>query len=98
MTELTKQVDTIMIKLDQPTELTFSDLYTWVIWQYPRQVEKGLCGAVRPPLPEHGWLPAVIRLKEKVVLVHGHVDKSFSYPAAAADWVAESLKSPSHRE
>lgn len=81
-----------MIKLDQPTELTFADLHTWVIWQYPRQIGKGLCGAVRPPVPEHGWLPAVIRLKEKVVQIHGHIDQSFDSPNAAADWVAETLK------
>jgi hypothetical protein len=92
MAELTKKVDEIMIKVDQPTELTFSELYSWVIWQYPRQVDKGLCGAVRPPVSKHGWYPAVIRLKEKVVQVHGHLDKKFDSPNDAADWVAETLK------
>ena len=92
MTDKTKKVDTIIIKLDQPTDLSFTDLHTWVIWQYPRQAGKGLCGAVRPPLPEHGWLPAIIRLKEKHVQIHGHIDQHFDTPAAAADWIAESLK------
>jgi hypothetical protein len=92
MADNTKKVDAIMIKLDQPTELTFADLRTWVIWQYPRQIGKGLCGAVRPPVPEHGWFPAVIRLKEKVVQIHGHIHQSFDTPNAAADWLAESLK------
>lgn len=92
MADLTKKVDTIMIKLDQPTELTFSELHTWVIWQFPRQVKKGLCGAVRPPIPDHGWYPAVIHLKEKIVQVHGHLDQKFISPNDAADWVAESLK------
>jgi hypothetical protein len=92
MADLEKKVDEIMIKLDQPTELSFSDLHTWVIWQYPRPVGKGLCGAVRPPLPEHGWLPAVIRLKEKIVQIHGHVGQQFDSPNAAADWVADALK------
>lgn len=81
-----------MIKLDQPTELPFADLHTWVIWQYPRQIGKGLCGAVRPPVAEHGWLPAVIRLKEKAVQIHGHINQSFDSPNAAADWLAETLK------
>jgi hypothetical protein len=89
MTELTKKVDAIMIRRDQPTELTFSELHTWVIWQYPRQVDKGLSGAVRPPVPDHGWFPAVIRLKEKVVLVHGHLDQKFDTPSAAAEWLLD---------
>jgi hypothetical protein len=55
-------------------------------------VDKGLCGAVRPPVSKHGWYPAVIRLKEKVVQVHGHLDKKFDSPNDAADWVAETLK------
>lgn len=92
MADQTKQVDSITIRLDQPTELTFSELHTWVIWQYPRQIDKGLCGAVRSPVPEDGWYPAVIRLKEKVVQVHGHLDKKFGSPNAAADWVADALK------
>jgi hypothetical protein len=92
MTNLAKKVDTIMLKTDQPTELSFTDLYTWVIWQYPRQAGKGLCGAVRPPVPEQGWFPAVIRLKEQVVQVHGHLDKKFDSPNEAAEWAAESLK------
>lgn len=90
MAKLTKQVELVTINLDRPTELTFSELYTWVIWQYPNQVGKGLCGAVRPPVPEIGWYPALIRLKEKTVRVHGHLDKKFDSPNAAADWVAES--------
>lgn len=90
MAAQTKKVEAIMINLDQPTELTFTDLHTWVIWQYPRQIGKGLCGAVRPPVPEHGWFPAVIRLKEKAVLVHGHLEQKFDSPNEAADWVAAS--------
>lgn len=92
MADLTKKVDAIMINLDQPTELSFKELHTWVIWQYPRQVDKGLCGAVCPPIAEHGWYPAVIRLKEKAVQVHGHIEKMFDSPNDAADWVAETLK------
>ncbi len=92
MATLTKQVGSVDISLDRPTELAFSELTTWVIWQFPRQVDKGLSGAVCPPSPDQGWFPAVIRLKEKVVHVHGHLDEKFESPNDAADWVAETLK------
>ena len=92
MTDLTKKVEAISIRLDRPTELTFSQLHTWVIWQYPRQADKGLSGAVHPPVPDHGWYPAVIRLKEKVALVYGHLDQKFDTPNDAADRVMEASK------
>jgi hypothetical protein len=92
MTKKKKKVGSINIRLKKPTVLTFTELNSWVIWQFPRQVDKGLCGAVCPPDPEEGWYPAVIHLKEKVVQVHGHLDNKFKSPNDAADWVAESLK------
>ena len=65
MAELTKQVGSINILLEQPTELTFTELTTWVIWQYPHQIEKGLCGAVCPPVTEQGLVSGHNSLKGK---------------------------------
>ncbi len=82
-----RNVGEIMLRTDRPTELTFSDLYKWIIWQFPRRKGTGLCGAVHPPLANHTWYPAVIKFREKRVLVHGHIDKEFASPNAAAEWL-----------
>ena len=76
----------ISINKKTPTKFSFNDLYTWVIWQYPKQKNKGLCGAVRPPIPDHGWLPAIILVKEKSVEIYGHQDTLFPSPELAAEY------------
>jgi hypothetical protein len=88
MSDETKTVAAITLQCDQPTELSFKELRRWVIWQFPIPRGGGLCGAVRPPIANYGWLPAVIRGKKQQVLVHGHLDKTFNTPQAAADWLA----------
>lgn len=80
-------VASINLREDRPTDLSFADLHTWVIWQFPRLKGAGMCGAVRPPLPNHTWYPALIKQHEKRVLVHGHVPKEFPTPKAAAEWL-----------
>lgn len=92
MAKKKKKVGALKIHLKKPTTLTFTDLKDWVIWQFPRKIGKGLCGAVCSPEPDQGWYPAVIHLKDKVVEVHGHLEDQFESPNDAADWVAESLK------
>lgn len=92
MAKKKKTIGSIIILQKEPTQLTFNELNSWIIWQFPRQKDKGLCGAVCPPDPAEGWYPAVIYLKEKVVQVFGHLDKKFESPNDAADWVAEDLK------
>jgi hypothetical protein len=84
MSQKTRMLDNIKFNNDQPTKLDFYQLYTWTIWQYPRKIKEGLCGAVHPPLPEHGWFPAVIQRKEKKIQVHAHLDKEFETPESAA--------------
>ena len=83
-----KEVASIHFYEDRPTKLAFDDLYNWVIWQFPRKKAGGLCGAVRPPVANHHWFPALIKAKERQVLVHGHLDQTFPTPNAAADWIA----------
>lgn len=67
------------------TKLTFHQLKTWVVWQFPRKKEAGLLGAVRPSLANHGWYPAIIYPKEKRVLVYGHLDTLYDSPEEASD-------------
>ncbi|HEX6385110.1 MAG TPA: hypothetical protein VF177_10605 [Anaerolineae bacterium] len=71
----------------KPTALTFDELYTWVIWQFPRKKDGGLCGAVHPPADDHGWFPAIIHYREECVLVHAHAGGSFETPEAAIDYL-----------
>ena len=77
----------------KPTRLTFDDLYTWVIWQFPKHKEGGLCGAVHPPSSQHGWFPAIILVNEKCVEVHAHLMEQYETPESAADHFYKNGKS-----
>jgi hypothetical protein len=92
MSEGKRTVASVALRSDRPTELSVKDLYTWVIWQYPQQKGPGLCGAVRPPIANHGWYPALIKNKERRILVHGNLDQEFSTPEQAAEWLASEKK------
>lgn len=87
----TTKIHNISIHLNQPTSLTFNQLYEWVIWQYPQQKNDALSGAVRPPLLESSWYPALIYPKEKRVQVYGHLDTSYKTPEEAAKHVPNDL-------
>jgi hypothetical protein len=87
MSSKRREVATILIRTDRPTDLTFDELYTWVIWQFPQPKAAGLCGAVRPPIANHSWFPALIRSRERQVLVYGHLKHEFATPAQAAEWL-----------
>lgn len=84
----TTNVANISLLTDKPTNLTFRQLETWVIWQFPRKKEGGLCGAVRPSLPDHGWYPALIFPQEQRALVYGHQGALFPSPEAASESLA----------
>ncbi len=90
MNEKSQKVANIILRQDRPTEVTIDDLYAWVIWQFPRQKRRGLCGAVHPPLAGHTWYPAEIGYLDKKILIHGHIDHEFDSPVEAADWLATS--------
>jgi hypothetical protein len=85
-TDKTFSIDQVTLNTAVPTELPLQALFTWVIWQFPRKKGGGLLGAVRPPTTRHGWFPAIIHNKNKTVLVHGQVERSFDTPEAAADY------------
>lgn len=46
-----------------------------------------MCGAVKPPIANHTWYPALIKQHERKVLVHAHIAVEFSTPNAAAEWL-----------
>lgn len=92
MAEKNKVVAGIKLRTDRPTSLTFRDLFHWVIWQFPRQEQKGLCGAVRPPVEGHDWIPAIILAGNKRVYVYAHAGETFPTPELAADFFNEGKK------
>ena len=77
----------VTLDAKKPTTLTFGELYTWVIWQFPRKKDGGLCGAVHPPTTSEGWFPAIIYNKDACVLVLAHLNESFTTPEAAAEYL-----------
>ena len=81
-------VHNIQLDQTQPTTFSFAQLYDWVIWQYPQQIEQGLTGAVRPPLAHENWYPAIIEPKKKRVQVYGHLDTLYNTPEEAAKQVS----------
>jgi hypothetical protein len=91
METVTMVVAGLPLANDQPTQLSFADLATWVIWQFPARRQGGLCGAVRPSLAGHGWYPALIFPKEKYALVYGHLGKHHPTPEEASDAVQAHL-------
>lgn len=90
-----KAIDSLQFDMTKPTELSFEQLYTWVIWQFPRKQKSGLCGAVHPPIPEHGWLPAIINPQKQQLTIHAHLDEIFATPEAAADFLQNKTKKES---
>jgi hypothetical protein len=74
--------------VEKPTRLSFEQLRTWVVWQFPRRKAGTLFGAVHPPGEARGWYPALIDSAKKRADVYGYVDEPFDSPEAAADWLA----------
>ena len=71
--------------MDEPTALRFADVYLWVLWQFPRLNGNWLCGAIRPPVAGHAWIPTLIRPTTKQLLVFANLDEMYPTPEAAAD-------------
>jgi hypothetical protein len=85
-TQIQRTIAGITLSNEKPTRLTHEELYAWVIWQFPRPQNGGLVGAVHPPLPQHGWIPAIIFASKKHVDIYAHLDEQFSTPESAADY------------
>ena len=78
-------VANVTLSTQHPTKLTFSQLETWVIWQFPRKKDAGMHGAIRPFIANHDWFPAVIYPKEKRVQVYAHLNTLYPSPEEASD-------------
>ena len=87
MSEEYTTVANIKLHKQEATDLSFDELQTWVIWQFPRKKKSGLCGAVRPPMAEYEWYPALVHVKEQRVDVLAHLDQQFATPESAAEFV-----------
>lgn len=79
----------IRLRKDKPTNVTMDKLYGWVIWQFPNPQKGGYQGAVRPPLVDHEWIPAVIQADNKRVRVYGNAGMTFPTPEDAAGYFRE---------
>lgn len=79
----------INVHHDQPTEVTFDDLGSWVLWQFPRLRGGWLCGAAQPADPNFGeWIPARIQPHQQRVFLYAHCALTLSTPEEAAEWIA----------
>ena len=88
MTEKTITIDSIEFYSDKVTEVSVSELYTWVIWQFPRKHLGGLRGAIKASIPGSSWMPAIIPFREQKVIVFAHTGQQFSTPELAANWLS----------
>ncbi len=84
-----KIVGAIELRLEEPTDLSLSDLGEWVLWQYPRFHRGWLCAAAHPPEPQFGWIPARVQPKKERVLLYAHCTDPLTTPEAAAEWIAQ---------
>lgn len=73
----------------KPTAVSFQQLHSWVIWQFPRPHKNGMCGAVRPPLPGYDWIPAIIDSKQQSVQVFAHLAESYATPETAVAYFTQ---------
>lgn len=88
-----KEIANLKLHVAKPTTFKISLLIEWVIWQFPKKStsEDGFCGAVHPPLENHGWLPAIVQPGKKEVIIYGHAPEPFKAPELAADFFASNL-------
>lgn len=82
----TQTIADITLNTGEPTDVDREHLFQWVVWQFPRPHDGGLCAAARPPLPNHGWYPAIVHLQNNKVRVFGHLDLEFDSPETAAEF------------
>jgi len=81
----------VKLRRDAPTVLTFREIFTWIIWQFPRRKAGGLLGAVRAPESDRGWMPAILHAKERRAVVHAHLPEVFDSPEAAVEHLGNIL-------
>ncbi len=85
-----KELAQLKLNSSKPTTVNLRLLHEWVVWQFPKKTANGFCGAVHPPLEQHGWFPAVIRPERNEAQVYGHVPEAFASPELAAEYFTNS--------
>ena len=81
-----KEIAQLKLSSSKPTTFNLKLLQDWVVWQFPKQTANGFCGAVHPPLKEHGWLPAIIHPEQNEAQIYGQVSETFATPELAAEF------------
>lgn len=87
-----KEITHLKLNDTKPTTLNLKLLQEWVVWQFPKKITNGFCGAVHPPQKDHGWFPAVIRPEKNEAQIYGHVPETFETPERAADYFVTNNK------
>ena len=82
----------IALRTDKHTNIALHRLYGWVIWQFPRLRNNGYLAAIRPPLVDQEWIPAIIRADRNQVKVYGNAGKKYATPEEAVEFFQENKK------
>ena len=91
MSKKTERMGSVEVHQEQPTQVTFSDLSDWVLWQFPRSQDGWLDGAAHPPMAQYGWIPARIQPRNEQVILYAHCCSPLSTPEEAAEWIANQM-------
>lgn len=83
-----KEIAQLKFSGTKPTTLNLKLLQEWVIWQFPKKMANGFCGAVHPPMAKYGWFPAIIHPEKNEAQIYGHIPETFDTPELAADYFA----------
>ncbi len=89
MSSKTRAIGSIQVELEQATELSFADLYEWVLWQFPRLKGGWLLGAAHPPQAAYGWIPVRIQPLKQRVQLFAHNVEPLPSPEEAVSWLDE---------
>lgn len=93
MSSKTILIGLVEVQRDAPTELSFSDLPDWVIWQFPSPHSGWLDAAAHPSIAGHGWIPARVQPLKQRVLLYANLGEPLRSPEEAAKRMAHSLDS-----
>ena len=91
MSSNTILIGSVELLPDGPTELSFSDLKDWVIWQFPSPHGGWLDAAAHPARTGYGWIPARVQPLKRRVLLYATLPGPLNSPEEAAKWIANSL-------
>ena len=74
------------LRSDGPTQVALANIHGWVVWQFPKPRQGGLCAALHPPEVAFGWLPAIVDPETEQVAVYAEAGP-FPTPEEAVAWI-----------